>query len=117
MKHHNREEYVDVDKLSQPQLIMQHFRNFDLDKNGYIDGLEILKAAIRMNEEHTDEDYDDPANIDEMAEEADETLAQYDENNDGKIHYGEFYRKHKKILDDGGSAEPNTFTQTAELND
>lgn len=49
MKHHNREEYVDVDKLSQPQLIMQHFRNFDLDKNGYIDGLEILKAAIRMN--------------------------------------------------------------------
>ena len=69
-----------------------------------------------FSEEHHDEDYDDFSNIDEMAEEADETLAQYDENNDGKIHYGEFYRKHKKILDDGGSAEPNTFTQNAELN-
>ena len=49
MKAHNQEKYVNVDELSQPQLIMQHFRNFDLDKNGYIDGLEILKSAIRMN--------------------------------------------------------------------
>lgn len=49
MKAHNKEKYVDVDNLSQPQLIMQHFRNFDLDKNGKIDGLEILKAAANMN--------------------------------------------------------------------
>ena len=49
MKAHNQEKYVNVDELSQPQLIMQHFRGFDLDKNGYIDGLEILKSAIRMN--------------------------------------------------------------------
>ena len=32
-------------------MIMQHFRNYDLDKNGNIDGLEILKAANRMNGE------------------------------------------------------------------
>lgn len=49
MKAHNKEKYVDVDKLSQPQLIMQHFRNYDLDHNGKIDGLEILKAAANMN--------------------------------------------------------------------
>jgi hypothetical protein len=49
MKAHNKESYVKVDELSQPQLIMQHFRNFDLDKNGKIDGLEILKAAANMN--------------------------------------------------------------------
>ena len=49
MKAHNKEKYVNVDELSQPQLIMQHFRNFDLDKNGKIDGLEILKAAANMN--------------------------------------------------------------------
>ncbi len=30
-------------------MIMQHFRNYDLDKNGNIDGLEILKAAHKMN--------------------------------------------------------------------
>ena len=34
-----------------------------------------------------------------MASEADETLQEYDENNDGFIHYGEFYRNHKKMLD------------------
>ena len=28
-----------------------------------------------------------------------ETLQAYDENNDGYIHYGEFYRNHKKMLD------------------
>ena len=49
MKAHNKEKYVNVDELSQPQLIMQHFRTFDLDKNGKIDGLEILKAAANMN--------------------------------------------------------------------
>ncbi len=30
-------------------MIMQHFRNYNLDKNGNIDGLEILKAAHKMN--------------------------------------------------------------------
>ena len=51
MKQHNKEKFVDVDQLSQPQLIMQHFRNYDLDKNGKIDGLEILKAVAEMNGE------------------------------------------------------------------
>lgn len=36
----------------------------------------------------------------EMALETDETLRTYDENNDGFIHYGEFYRNHKKMLDE-----------------
>ena len=49
LKSHVHEEYVDVETLSEPQMIMQHFRNYDLDKNGNIDGLEILKAANRMN--------------------------------------------------------------------
>ena len=49
MKSHNKEKHVNIDDLSQPQLIMQHFRNYDLDKNGKIDGLELLKAALIMN--------------------------------------------------------------------
>ena len=49
LKSHVHEEYIDVDQLSEPQMIMQHFRNYDLDKNGNIDGLEILKAAHKMN--------------------------------------------------------------------
>jgi len=108
MKAHNKESYVKVDELSQPQLIMQHFRNFDLDKNGKIDGLEILKAAANMNAEHEHEGESeegeegetyDHFDFMEMAEETDETLRNYDENNDGYIHYGEFYRNHKKTLD------------------
>jgi hypothetical protein len=51
LKSHIHEEYIDVETLSEPQIIMQHFRNYDLDKNGNIDGLEILKAANRMNGE------------------------------------------------------------------
>ena len=54
--------------------------------------------------EHEHADYDeeeDKLDINELAEEADETLELYDENNDGKIHYGEFYRNHKKMLDNG----------------
>merc|ERR1712001_264085 len=109
MKAHNKESHVNLDELSTPQLIMQHFRNFDLDKNGKIDGLEILKAAAEMNEEHGhDGGTSEEADLDynwsqfdfmEMAEEADETLQTYDGNNDGYIHYGEFYRNHKKMLD------------------
>merc|ERR1712029_1263714 len=59
MKAHNKEKYVNVDELSQPQLIMQHFRNFDLDKNGKIDGLEILKTAAEMNADHAHDDEDE----------------------------------------------------------
>ena len=63
----------------------------------YVNAYIFTEFFLYFSEEHTDEDYDDPANIDEMAEEADETLAQYDENNDGKIHYGEFYRKQANL--------------------
>ena len=63
-------------------------------------------CSILYLEEHEHEhaDYDeeeDKLDINELAEEADETLELYDENNDGKIHYGEFYRNHKKMLDNG----------------
>ncbi len=53
LKKHTNEQYVKVEELSQPQLIMQQFRNFDLDKNGKIDGLELLKAAAQMNGNQT----------------------------------------------------------------
>jgi len=107
MKQHNKEKFVDVDQLSQPQLIMQHFRNYDLDKNGKIDGLEILKAVAEMNDEHSHDEGGDPEGEDnytpsefmDLAQDVDEQLRLYDENDDGFVHYGEFYRNHKKMLD------------------
>lgn len=49
MKAHISEDYINLDSLDEPQLMAQYFRNFDLDKNGKLDGLEMLKAIHRMN--------------------------------------------------------------------
>ena len=51
MKAHLTEEYVDLDSMTEPQLMAQYFRSFDLDKNGRIDGLEMLKAMMKNNGE------------------------------------------------------------------
>ena len=65
----------------------------------------VITLFFADEHEHEHGDYDDEEgdklDINELAEEADETLEIYDENNDGKIHYGEFYRNHKKLLDNG----------------
>lgn len=37
--------------MNEVQLIATYFRNFDLDRNGRIDGLELLKTIFRMNGE------------------------------------------------------------------
>ena len=49
MKEHMKEEFLDLDEMTEPQLMATYFRNFDLDKNGRIDGLEMLKAIYLMN--------------------------------------------------------------------
>ena len=45
-------EYINLDSLDEPQLMAQYFRNFDLDKDGKVDGLEMLKAIHRMNSKY-----------------------------------------------------------------
>ena len=52
MKSHGHgqvEAWVDLDSMDEPKLMATYFRNFDLDKNGRIDGLELLKSMQRMN--------------------------------------------------------------------
>ena len=49
MKEHLEEEYISLDSLDNTQLMAQYFRNFDLDKNGQIDALELMKSLHRMN--------------------------------------------------------------------
>ena len=52
MKEHGHgqvEAWVDLDSLDEPKLMAQYFRNFDLDKNGRVDGLELLKSIQKMN--------------------------------------------------------------------
>ena len=69
-----------------------HQRSKDfVDEHDYEDGEEEEATVGGSEGRHED--------IQDMASEADETLQEYDENNDGFIHYGEFYRNHKKMLD------------------
>ena len=70
-------------------------------KYWYYDSLPFFTAEHEHEDEEGDEEGETYDHFDfmEMAEETDETLRNYDENNDGYIHYGEFYRNHKKTLD------------------
>lgn len=60
-----------------------------------------ISLIFFVSDEHAHEEEENFDHFDfmEMAQETDETLQSYDENNDGYIHYGEFYRNHKKLLD------------------
>ena len=51
---------------------------------------------VSISEEHASETGDGsiPALMD-LVDDTDETVKAYDDNNDGLIHYGEFYRNHQ----------------------
>ena len=54
-----KEEYMDINALDDTKLLMQYFRKHDTDNNHKLDGLELLKAITRMEEEHQHDDEDD----------------------------------------------------------
>ena len=49
MKEHEKDNFVDFSKMTQPQIIMHHFRQFDQNKDGKVDGLEIFKKIQMEN--------------------------------------------------------------------
>ena len=49
MKQHEKDEYVDFSKMTEAEIIMHHFKQFDHDKDGMVDGLEVLKQIQRQN--------------------------------------------------------------------
>ena len=49
LKQHEKDAYVDFSKMTKPQIIMHHFRQFDQNKDGKVDGLEMLKKIQRDN--------------------------------------------------------------------
>ena len=49
MKQHEQEDYVDFSKMTEAEIIMHHFKQFDHDKDGMVDGLEVLKQIQRQN--------------------------------------------------------------------
>ena len=90
MKQLNKEEYVDFSKMTKAETALHPFRQFDLDNNGRVDGLEVYKkiqldAAEHGDQEQSQEDQDILVKI------VDNALEEYDMNKDGYIHYSEFY--------------------------
>jgi hypothetical protein len=49
-------------------------------------------------EEHAD--VGEPTSVMDLVDETDETIKAYDENDDGIISYGEFYKNHMKALNE-----------------
>ena len=96
MKQHTKEEYVDFSKMSQAEIAIHHFRQFDLDDNGRVDGLEVFKKIRRDAAEHgtLHENNDD---LDVYISVVDNALNEYDENKDGYIYYAEFYKAYSKL--------------------
>ena len=48
--HGQIEAWVDLDSMDEPKLMATYFRNFDLDKNGRIDGVKRMFGEIQMVE-------------------------------------------------------------------
>ena len=127
MKEHNHEKYVNVEQLSENQVLAQYFRNFDLDKNGVVDGLEILKSIHKQSgqlsnvntfyekclnfqsllEEHAHDEQGpdtEPLDILDLVDMVDEEVQFYDTNKDGLITYLEFITNHKKKIASGDTS-------------
>merc|ERR1712098_505518 len=111
LKEHVKEEYMETEKLDDNALLMQYFRKHDTDNNMRLDGLELIKAIARMEEDdhHDDEgDEDTGANpntveegqpkiaIEEIIPIVDSILEQDDKNKDGYINWPEFMSRQKQ---------------------
>jgi len=90
------------------RLLMQYFKKHDMDGNQKLDGLELLKALTRMNEEHDHHEKDDgeeevkkgdeipPFSIKEVVPIIDSLLEQDDLDKDGYITWPEFLSRQKQ---------------------
>merc|ERR550517_1096738 len=106
LEKHKKDKYVDTSKMSERERIWYQFQNFDLDKDGLVDGMEIIKSILHYKGEHAEEEANgqeqqrspeaDAASAKELesfADSADEALKLYDVNDDGYISFKEFAEK------------------------
>merc|ERR1711892_15462 len=109
IKSHIKDEYINAESLDDNSLLMQYFRKHDSDNNMKLDGLELLKALARMDEDdhhHEEEDGGHPGpdgdvlpvfDIKEIIPIVDTILREDDKNKDGYISWAEFISKQSKI--------------------
>merc|ERR1712119_1848 len=90
-----KEEYINKESLDDNSLLMQYFKKHDADNNLKLDGLELLKALAKMDQDHAhdEEDSGDSMNVfdlNEMIPYVDTILREDDANKDGYISWAEF---------------------------
>merc|ERR1712025_1526114 len=102
-----KEEYINPESLDDNSLLMQYFRKHDADNNNLLDGLELLKALARMDEDDHHSDGGHPGHpgdnmpvfdINEIIPIVDTILREDDKNKDGYISWAEFISKQKNAL-------------------
>ena len=49
LEHLSVGEYINLDSLTEPELMIEYYKNFDMDHDDSVDGLEVLKTMVRMN--------------------------------------------------------------------
>lgn len=117
MKHHVKEDFMDPNEsVDDNQLLMQYFRKHDMDGNNMLDGIELLKALTKMNDEDHDHDHEEENDgegseaaeaekkddgspkfsIDEVVPIIDSILEQDDLDKDGYITWPEFLARQEQ---------------------
>eukprot|EP00096_Caligus_rogercresseyi_P009191 TRINITY_DN3078_c0_g1_i1.p1 TRINITY_DN3078_c0_g1~~TRINITY_DN3078_c0_g1_i1.p1 ORF type:complete len:141 (-),score=17.76 TRINITY_DN3078_c0_g1_i1:111-533(-) len=95
---HTHDPYIHVDKLSNDEKIMEYFNMFDVDQNGYVDGLESTKKMLELQLEHqtfTPEELSKHLSFDGETFKAvlqviDDQFSRTDTNKDGYISFMEY---------------------------
>merc|ERR1712002_1378794 len=59
IKEHIKEEHIDMEKMDDNSLIMQYFKKHDTDNNMKLDGLEMAKALVDMEEDDHHHDHEE----------------------------------------------------------
>merc|ERR1711973_1085183 len=113
LEKHKQEKYVDTSKMTERERIWYQFKNFDLDKDGKVDGMEIIKSILHYRGDdgeirepeadsrssHQAGPKDQPEHsmtaeeLETFSQSADEALKLYDTDNDGYISFREFALK------------------------
>ncbi|CAA96671.2 EF-hand domain-containing protein [Caenorhabditis elegans] len=87
------ENKIEVEKLTEEQQRFHYFSMHDLNKDNFIDGIEILKALTHTHDAH---DSGHPVPVSDEAETerlVDAVLDDLDFNGDGVIDYGEYLKR------------------------
>ncbi|KAI6190583.1 hypothetical protein M3Y97_00134300 [Aphelenchoides bicaudatus] len=83
---------IDVEQMNEQKQRFHYFKLHDLNKDGALDGIEIIKALTHSHEEH-DSKPRDPMQDSELENLVDAVLKDMDLNNDGRINFAEYLRK------------------------